>query len=258
MKFDFSGRTALVTGGGRGLGLAIVQALHEAGARIAINDRTPAIVAAATDRLGGGEGLAPAPSDLAASGGPERAVGQALDAFGGLDMLVNNAAVNIENPIEATDDGLWDLHLDVVLRAPLFTTKAALPALARSEGAVVNIASELALHAIPNNVAYVAAKHGLVAMTRALAIELAPRRVRINALCPGTMDTELMRECAEASGDAAGYYRAFAAYHPLGRIARPQEIADFVLCLLSPAAAFMTGSAVAIDGGSTAGRPWEG
>ena len=79
--------------------------------------------------------------------------------------------------------------------------------------------------------------------------------MRVNALCPGTMDTELMRECAAASGDPAAYYRAFAAYHPLGRLASPEEIADFVLCLASPAAAFMTGAAIAIDGGSTAGRP---
>jgi NAD(P)-dependent dehydrogenase (short-subunit alcohol dehydrogenase family) len=258
MRFDFSGRAALVTGGGRGLGLATVEALREAGASVAINDRTPEAVATAIAKLGGGDGLAAAPSDLATPGGPERAVAQALDAFGGLDLLVNNAAINVENPIDATDDGLWDRHLAIVLRAPLFTIKAALPALARAEGSVVNIASELGLHAIPNNVAYVSAKHGLVAMTRALAIELAPQRVRVNALCPGTMDTELLRECAVASGDAAGYYQAFAAYHPLGRIASPQEIAAFVLCLLSPATSFMTGSAVAIDGGSTAGRRWQG
>ena len=91
-------------------------------------------------------------------------------------------------------------------------------------------------------------------MTRALAIELAPAGVRVNALCPGTMDTELMRDCAEASGDPTAYYRAFTAYHPLGRIATPAEVAAFVLCLASPAAAFMTGAAIAFDGGSTAGR----
>jgi NAD(P)-dependent dehydrogenase (short-subunit alcohol dehydrogenase family) len=93
-----------------------------------------------------------------------------------------------------------------------------------------------------------------VALTKAMAIELAPRGIRVNALCPGTMDTELMRDCAEASGDAADYYRRAQAYHPLNRLASPQEIASFVLCLASPAAAYMTGSAIAIDGGSTAGR----
>jgi NAD(P)-dependent dehydrogenase (short-subunit alcohol dehydrogenase family) len=180
-------------------------------------------------------------------------VAQATRA-GRLDLLVNNAAVNIERPIAETDDAHWDQHLAVILRAGFFTVRAALPLLKASEGSVVNIASELGLHAIANNVAYVAAKHGVLAMTRALAIELAPDKVRVNALCPGTMDTELMRDCAAASGDPAAYYGAFTRYHPMGRLASPEEIAAFVLCLASPAAAFMTGAAIAIDGGSTAGR----
>ena len=167
---------------------------------------------------------------------------------------VNNAAVNIERPALETGEDHWDRHLAVNLKACFFTVREALPLLARTQGSVINIASELGLHAIPNNVAYVAAKHGLVAMTRALAMELAPRNIRVNALCPGTMYTELMRDCAEASGDAVAYYDACARYHPLGRLASPAEIADFVLCLASPAAGFMTGAALAIDGGSTAGR----
>jgi NAD(P)-dependent dehydrogenase (short-subunit alcohol dehydrogenase family) len=253
MQIDYSGKAALVTGAGRGLGLAIARALHASGARVAINDRTPEAVAAAIAKLGG-ERLAPAPADLAQPGGPEAAVEQAVRAFRQLDLLVNNAAVNIERPIEATDDAHWDLHLDVVLRASFFTVKAAQPWLRKSKGSVINIASELGLHAIPNNVAYVTAKHGLVTMTRALALELAKDGVRVNAACPGTMDTELMRDCAEASPDPAAYYRTFEAYHPLGRLASPEEIADFVLCVGSPAAGFMTGAALAIDGGSTAGR----
>jgi NAD(P)-dependent dehydrogenase (short-subunit alcohol dehydrogenase family) len=254
MQIDYAGKTALVTGAGRGLGLAIAQALHRSGAQVAINDRTSETVAAAIAKLGGDDRLSAAPADLARPGGPEAAVEQATRRFGRLDLLVNNAAVNIERPIEETDDAHWDLHLDVVLRASFFTVKAALPWLRKSKGSVINIASELGLHAIPNNVAYVTAKHGLVAMTRSLALELATDGIRVNAICPGTMDTELMRDCANASPDPAAYYRAFEAYHPLGRLASPEEIADFVLCVGSPAAGFMTGAALAIDGGSSAGR----
>jgi NAD(P)-dependent dehydrogenase (short-subunit alcohol dehydrogenase family) len=174
--------------------------------------------------------------------------------MGRIDLLVNNAAINIEKPIEETDDDLWDRHLAIVLKASFFTVQAALPLLTASRGLVINIASELGLQAIPDNVAYVAAKHGVLAMTRALAIELAGTGVRVNALCPGTMDTELMRECAAASPDPAAYRRAFEAYHPVGRLASPEEVADFILCLASPAASFMTGAAVALDGGSSAGR----
>jgi len=242
-----------VTGAGRGLGFAIAKALHSAGATVAINDRTADSCEKAIERLGGGDRLIPAPADLSTPDGPASAVDQATRK-GRLDFLVNNAAVNIERPIEETDDDHWDLHLNVDLRAPFLTLQAALPLLKASQGAVVNIASELGLHAIANNVAYVSAKHGLIAMTKAIAIELASDNVRVNAICPGTMDTELMRDCAEQSGDIKGYYAAFKQYHPLGRLASPDEIASFVLCLLSPAAAYMTGAAVAIDGGSFAGR----
>ena len=253
MNFDYSGHVALVTGAGRGLGFAIARSLHEAGAIVAINDRGADSCEAAIARLGGGARLIAAPADLSTGDGPKQAVAQAARG-GRLDFLINNAAVNVEKPIEATDDSHWDAHLNINLRAPFLTVQAALPLLKSSRGCIVNVASELGLHAIANNVAYVSAKHGLVAMTKALAIELARDGIRANALCPGTMDTELMRDCAADSGDADAYYAAFNRYHPIGRLATPDEIAAFVLCLLSPAAAFMTGSAIAIDGGSTAGR----
>jgi NAD(P)-dependent dehydrogenase (short-subunit alcohol dehydrogenase family) len=253
ISFDYRGRVVLVTGSGRGLGFAITEAFHRSGATVIMNDRSSESVEIAIARLGGGERLIAAPADLATSGGPREATGPAV-RLGKLDVLVNNAAVNVEKPIQETDDAHWDQHLAVVLKAGFFTVKHALALLTESQGTVINVASELGLHAIPNNVAYVTAKHGVVAMTRAMAIELAPRNVRVNAICPGTMDTELMRDCAVASGDPEAYYAAFKRYHPLGRIASPEEIASFVLCLASPAAAFMTGTAVAIDGGSTAGR----
>jgi NAD(P)-dependent dehydrogenase (short-subunit alcohol dehydrogenase family) len=253
ISFDYSDKTVLVTGAGRGLGLAIASAFHQAGATVFVNDRTPEIVAKAIAKLGGGDRLIVAPADLATAAGAHAAVAPAL-AHGSLDILVNNAAVNIERPIEETSDDLWTLHLAVNLKAPFFTVQAALPLLTQSQGLVINVASELGLHAIANNVAYVAAKHGLVTMTKAMAIELAPQNIRVNAICPGTMDTELMADCARDSGNPEEYYKSFRAYHPLGRLASPNEIAQFVLCLASPAASFMTGSAVAIDGGSTAGR----
>jgi NAD(P)-dependent dehydrogenase (short-subunit alcohol dehydrogenase family) len=250
---DFTGKAVLVTGAARGLGFAMARAFRDNGAHVFVNDRTEAEVSRAVARLGGGERILAAPADLSSPEGAALAIAPAF-ARGRLDVLINNAAVNVERPIRETGDAHWNAHLDVVLSAPFFTIKTALPLLERSQGVVINIASELGLHAIANNVAYVSAKHGLLAMTRAMAIELAPKRIRVNALCPGTMDTELMRDCAAESGDPEAYYRSFRAYHPLNRLASPEEIAAFALCLASPAASFMTGSAVVIDGGSTAGR----
>lgn len=253
IHFDYRGKTVLVTGSGRGLGFAISKAFLAAGATVIVNDRTAEQVSHAIERLGPGP-ILPAPGDLSVAKNTGEVVEVARRA-GRLDVLVNNAAVNVERTIAETDDEHWDKHLAVNLMAPFFLVQSALPLLQQSQGTVINIASELGLHAIARNVAYVTAKHGLVAMTRAMAIEFAPRNIRVNALCPGTMDTELMQDCARDSGDPDSYYAGFRAYHPLGRLASPAEIASFVLCLASPAAAYMTGAAVAIDGGSTAGRP---
>lgn len=253
MKFDYSGKSVLVTGAGRGLGFAIASAFHSAGATVYLNDRTAELAEHAIARAGGGPRLIAAPADLATAAGAAAATAPARQR-GKLDIIVNNAAVNIEKPVAETDDAHWDLHLAVVLKAAFFTVRSALPLLIQSKGSVINIASELGLQAIANNVAYVSAKHGLLALTRSMALELAPHGIRLNAICPGTMDTELMRECAQASGNQADYYRRFTSYHPLGRLASPEEIAAFTLCLASPATAFMTGAAIAIDGGSSAGR----
>ena len=190
---------------------------------------------------------------IASVAGCESAVAAAVDAFGGLDILVNNAAINIERPIEAWDEAMWDSHVDVILKGAFFCTRASLPALRTRQGCVVNVASELGLHAIRNNVGYCAAKGGLVNMTRALALELAPQ-VRVNCVCPGAIDTPLMRRCAEESGDVEAYYLACANDAPAQRIASPEEIATAILYLASSDAAFVTGAVLAVDGGGSAGR----
>lgn len=250
---DFSGKAVLVTGAARGLGLKIAAAFYGRGANVVLNDLDLNRIDQAIAALGAGDRLAAAAGDISAVSGCEGIVQAALGRYGRLDVLVNNAAINWEMPIEAHSEEIWDKHVDTILKGSFFCTRAAIPALKRSRGNVVNIASELGLRPIVNNVAYSAAKGGVVNMTRALAVELAPA-IRVNCVCPGSMDTELMRECAEASGDPKSYYAYYEKFAALNRIGTPAEVAETVLFVASARAAFMTGSIIAIDGGSTAGR----
>jgi NAD(P)-dependent dehydrogenase (short-subunit alcohol dehydrogenase family) len=250
---QFTDKVVLVTGAARGLGKQIARAFHRRGAQVMLNDLSAATIERAIADLGGGPRLAGVDADIATVAGCEKAVRFAVERFGRLDTLVNNAAVNREMPIADHIEEVWDAHVDTILKGSFFCAKAAIPALRASGGTIVNIASELGLQPIVNNVAYCAAKGGVINMTRALALELAPE-IRVNCVCPGAMDTELMRECAEASGDAAAYYRYYESFNPLKRIAKPEDVAESVVFLASAAASFMTGSIVAVDGGSTAGR----
>jgi NAD(P)-dependent dehydrogenase (short-subunit alcohol dehydrogenase family) len=253
VDMDFSGRAVLVTGAARGLGKQIARALHVRGASVALNDLKDEAIAAAVSDLGGGPRLAAVEADIATVAGCERAVHAAVERFGRLDVLVNNAAINLEMPISAHTEEIWDRHVDTILKGSFFCARAAISALRASRGNIVNIASELGLYPIVNNVAYCAAKGGVVNLTRALAIELAPD-IRVNCIAPGAMDTELMRDCAEASGDVAAYYRHYQNFNPLKRIAKPAEVAESVVFVASAAAAFMTGAIIPVDGGSIAGR----
>jgi len=250
---DFSDRTVLVTGAARGLGKQIARAFHARGARVSLNDLKGDAIAAAITDLGAGPRLAAVEADISTAAGCETAVHATLARFGRLDVLVNNAAINWEMPIAAHTEEIWDKHVDTILKGSFFCAKAGMPALKASRGSIVNIASELGLHPIVNNVAYCAAKGGVINLTRALAIELAPD-IRVNCIAPGAMDTELMRACAEASGDAAAYYRYYENFNPLKRIAKPEEVAESVVFVASAAAAFMTGAIIPVDGGSIAGR----
>lgn len=241
---DFKDKSVLVTGGSRGIGFAIVKAFIDAGARVAVNGKTSQSVSTAIEKLGSGDRLVAAPGDIGSVAGCELAVKTAQDAFGGLDILVNSAGIGSGRPIEDSDEAMWDAHVNVNLKGTFFCCRAALAALRKSKGNIVNIASDAGLMGCPGITVYCASKGGVVNMTRAMALEIAPD-VRVNSVCPGYVDTEMNRRHS---------MQKMIDYAPLKRVAAPAEIAHAVLYLASYEARFITGAAFAVDGGTTAGH----
>ena len=253
MQFDFNDKRVLVTGGTRGIGRGAVEAFIDAGARIAVNGRNAESTAAGIAALGDGNRLVSAVGDVATASGCEAAVGAAIEKLGGLDVLVNCAGVAIDGPIEDVDEAAWDRLLDVNLKGTFFCIRAALSALGKSKGNVVNLGSDAGLIGVPNLSVYCASKAGVVNMTRAMALELAPD-VRVNCVCPGYVDTDMVRrDIIEQADDPAAAEQKLIDEAPLKRIARPEEIATAILYLASEHARLVTGAAFQIDGGTTAG-----
>ena len=254
MQFDFAGNRVLVTGGTRGIGRSAVEAFLDAGARVAVNGRSADSTARAVAELGGPERVVAAPGDVGTASVCEAIVAAAIEGLGGLDVLVNNAGIGVDARIEDTDEAFWDATLDTNLKGTFFCSRAALEALRATRGNIVNISSDAGLVGSQTLVAYCASKGGVVNMTRAMAVELAPL-VRANCVCPGYVDTDMVRrDGIDKADDPAAEEQALIDFAPLKRIATPEEIAAVILFLASHEARFMTGAALPIDGGAGAGH----
>lgn len=244
--FDVRGRTGIVTGGTRGIGRAVAEGLVSGGANVVVASRK-ADACAETEahlrKLRGGEalGLATHMGDLADI---ERLVGATVERFGAVDIVVNNAANALTQSLGQFTPEAWQKSFDVNLRGPVFLVQSALPYLERSEhAAVVNVISAGAFLFSANVAMYSAAKSGMMAFTRSMAAAFAPRGIRVNALAPGTVDTDMVRANppeSQASMANASFMR---------RAAHTDEMVGPVLYLVSDASSFMTGQVLLVDGG---------
>jgi NAD(P)-dependent dehydrogenase (short-subunit alcohol dehydrogenase family) len=251
---SLDGKRILITGSSRGIGQAAALVFLGLGANVAINGRTATSIARGIAELGGGKRLIPALGDIATVNGCKEAVRSAVEGLGGLDVLVNSAGVADARPLSDCDEEMWDRILNVNLKGTFFCIRAAYPHLKASRGNVVNVASDAGLIGEKKLSVYCASKGGVVNVTRALALELAPH-VRVNCVCPGYVDTDMVRrDMIEKATDPAVAEADVMSYAPLKRMARPEEIGKAIAYLASDDAGFITGAALAMDGGSTAGH----
>ncbi|HYR00497.1 MAG TPA: glucose 1-dehydrogenase [Casimicrobiaceae bacterium] len=245
--FDLTGKVALVTGAYRGLGFAIAKGLARAGATAVLNGRRPAELATAAGTLSA-EGLraATAVFDVTDADAVRRAVDGLEASYGHLDIVVNNAGIQRRKPIVEFEKKDWDDVIATNLTAPFLVAQAALPGMiARRSGKIIHIASLLSELARPTIVAYTAAKGGVRQLTRAMAIELAPHNIQVNAIAPGYFATEMNRALLDnAEFDAWVKKRT-----PAGRWGQPDEISGLAVFLASRAADYITGQMITIDGG---------
>lgn len=252
MQIDFTGRRVLVTGGSRGIGRAIVEMFLESGARVALNGRTDESTARAVFEVDAGDRIVAAPGSVACVADCRRIVETAVTGLDGLDVLINNAGWGDVTELGTTTEESWNRTLDTNLKAVYFMTQFAAPHLRESKGSIVNFSSVFGLVGAPGSSVYGAAKAGVINLTKAHALELAPD-VRVNAVCPGGVDTDMLRELALTLADSVeeGYAVLKEDATALKRIADPRELAGPVLYLCSDLARFVTGSVHVVDGGET-------
>ncbi len=254
MRQEFDGKVALVTGGGSGIGRATALAFAGRGSSVVVADVAVegGEKTASTIRESGGDAIF-VRVDVSKASEVEAMVGKALETYGRLDYANNNAG--IEGELAATADyreDAWNRVLSINLTGVWLCMKYEIPPmLQQGQGAIVNTASVLGLVAFANTPAYTASKHGVLGLTKVAAVEYATRGLRVNAVCPGIIETPMVMERGLRAGADRAVYEQLAALHPMNRLGRPEEVAEAVVWLCSGAASFITGAVLPVDGAFT-------
>jgi NAD(P)-dependent dehydrogenase (short-subunit alcohol dehydrogenase family) len=260
---EFTGKGVLITGGALGIGRGIADGFAAEGANVAIADvnrEAAEAAAAAVTAAGGGRAIATI-GDVSGAADAARMVAETVAAFGRLDVLINNAGIQPMtwyHRIEDLPEDRWDRILGVNLKGIFLMSKHAIPEIRKQGGgAIVNMASVQGLQSMPGVPAYAASKGGVLSLTRNMALDYARENIRVTAICPGTIDSDMVRTSARAEGgDLEANLRRYGAFHPLGRIGRPEDIANAAVFLASEKASFITGEYLCVDGGFMAQGAW--
>ncbi len=247
---DLTGKVAVVTGAASGIGAEIVRLYLDAGAEVVAVDLAPGVLQVVA---GHPERARAVVGDVADESTAIAFAEVARESFGRIDVMVNNAGIACVKPIADHTPEEWDRVMNVNVKSIYWAARHVIPMMkARSRGLILNTGSISSVAGMPDQGAYAPSKGAVVQMTRQMAVDYAPFGIRVNAVCPGTVDTPLLRRSAEESGNAEGFLKGLADAHPIGRIAAAEEIAQFYLFLATDRARFFTGAVLMIDGGFTA------
>jgi NAD(P)-dependent dehydrogenase (short-subunit alcohol dehydrogenase family) len=250
MEAGFADKVVLVTGATSGIGHAVAVKFAEASARVVALGRNPEALREVENAVknAGGEALT-LTVDVTNPDEGQRAIDQAVSRFGGLDVLVNAAGHISSGSIETTSLAAWDAMMNVNLRAVFQLMQSASPHLIKTKGNIVNVSSVTGLRSFPGVLAYCVSKAGLDQLTRCAALELAPKGVRVNAVNPGVVVTEIHKRGGMSEADYEKFLEHSKTTHPLGRVGDPKEVAELILYLASEKASWITGVTYSIDGG---------
>lgn len=255
---ELSNKVAIVTGGDSGIGWATSRELSENGASVIICSNHESQLERAIGQLGeAGYDAQGMKADVTSSQDVQRLIDFTVGRYGGIDILVNSAGVQRYGTVVETEEDTWDEVLNVNLKGMYLTAKFAIPQMiSRGGGSIVNVSSVQAFASQKGVAAYTASKGGINAMTRAMALDHAQDRIRVNVVCPASVDTPMLRWSADrfkGSGSQEEVIKSWGKTHPLGRVAEPREIAEVIAFLASDKASFVTGSEYKVDGGVLSG-----
>jgi len=249
-----SGKVALITGGGTGIGRAIALAFAREGASVSVAGRRLEKLREVISEIQkqGGAGLA-MECDVTRGRDVERAVKGTVERFGRLNVLVNNAGMLHVSTVEGISEEEWDRVITVNVKGPFLMSRAVLPEFRKcGGGAIVNIGSVLGLVAVKDRAAYCASKGGVTMLTKAMALDHAHEKIRVNCICPSVVETDLVKGVFDASEQGQALRKVRIATTPLGRLGRPEDVAELAVFLASEESSWLTGAAIPLDGGLTA------